>query len=221
MFNLDMVGRLKNESLAVYGTGTAKEFDPLIESLTAKYGFKLTKHPGGYGPSDHAKFYGKKIPVLHLFTGTHSDYHRPSDDTPKLNIAGMRRVADLLVEAIDATAARPERPAYIEIKKVESISLSEGDPSDRPYFGSMPAYPNPETDGVLLEMVRDDSPAAKAGIKGGDVLLQIGPTKTITLEDFQAALVDLKPGDKVQVKVRRGKEVVESEAMLGRRPTMP
>lgn len=221
MFNLDMVGRLKDESLAVYGTGTAKEFDPLVDSLAAKHGFKITKHPGGYGPSDHAKFYGKKIPVLHLFTGTHSDYHRPSDDSPKLNIEGMRRVTDLLVEVIDATLASPERPTYVEIKKIESIASGDGDPSDRPYFGSMPAYPNPEKDGVLLEMVRDDSPAAKAGLKGGDVLLQIGDSKTVTLEEFQGALTNYKPGDKVKVKARRGKEIVESETTLTRRPTMP
>jgi hypothetical protein len=217
MFNLDMVGRLKDESLAVYGTGTAKEFDPLVESLCKKYGFKLTKHPGGFGPSDHAKFYGKKIPVLHLFTGTHTDYHRPSDDTPKLNIEGMRRVTDMLVEIIQTTDAREERPAYIEIKRLERIAASDGDPSDRPYFGSMPAYPNPEKDGVLLELVSEGSPAAKAGLKGGDVLLQIGDAKTVTIEDFQGALTSHKPGDKVKVKVRRGKETVELEATLSRR----
>lgn len=218
MFNLDMVGRLnKEQNLAVYGTGTAKEFDPLVESLCAKYGFKLTKHPGGYGPSDHAKFYGKKIPVLHLFTGTHSDYHRPSDDSPKVNVEGMRRVTDMLVEIIQTTDASPARPTYVEIKKVESIAASDGDPSDRPYFGSMPAYPNPEKDGVLLELVSEGSPAAKAGIKGGDVLLQVGDTKTVTIEDFQAALTSYKPGDKVKVKVRRGKEAVEVEATLTRR----
>jgi hypothetical protein len=217
MFNLDMVGRLKDESLAVYGTGTAKEFDPLVESLCAKYGFKLTKHPGGFGPSDHAKFYGQKIPVLHLFTGTHTDYHRPSDDSPKLNIEGMRRVTDMLVEIIRTTDARDERPTFVEIKRVERIAADGGDPSDRPYFGSMPAYPNPEKDGVLLELVSDDSPAAKAGLKGGDVLLQIGDTKTVSIEDFQGALTSHKPGDKVKVKFRRGKETIDAEATLSRR----
>jgi len=216
MFNLDMVGRLKDEKLAVYGTGTAREFDPLVVSLCGKYGFQLTKHPGGYGPSDHAKFYGKKIPVLHLFTGTHTDYHRPSDDSPKLNIEGMRRVTDMLVEIVQTVDANGERPTYVEIKRVESIAAS-GDPGDRPYFGSMPAYPNPEKDGVLLELVSEGSPAAKAGLKGGDVLLQIGAAKTVTLEDFQAALSNHKPGDKVQVKVRRGKETLEMEATLSRR----
>jgi hypothetical protein len=217
MFNLDMVGRLKEDKLAVYGTGTAKEFDPLVESLCQKYGLKLTKHPGGFGPSDHSSFYSKKIPVLHVFTGTHSDYHRPSDDAPKLNIEGMRRVTDLLVEAIEATDARSERPTYVEIKKFESIQSGDPASGDRPYFGSMPAYPNPEKDGVLLELVSEGSPAEKAGVRGGDVLLSVGEHRTVTLEDFQAALSNFKPGDKVKVKVRRGKETVEGETTLTRR----
>ena len=81
----------------------------------------------------------------------------------------------------------------------------------------MPAYPNPETDGVLLEAVSENSPAAQAGIKGGDVLQQIGESKIVTLEDFQAVLSNYKPGDKVKVKVRRGKEVLEMDATLQRR----
>jgi hypothetical protein len=141
MFNLDMVGRLHDDKLAVYGTGTAKEFDPLVERLCKEEGFALTKHEGGFGPSDHSSFYAKKIPVLHLFTGTHTDYHRPSDDSDKLNIAGMRRVADLLVDLVHATDASPSRPTYVEIRRVETLAgPADG---DRPSFGSMPAYPKP------------------------------------------------------------------------------
>ena len=219
MFNLDMVGRLDGDKLAVYGTGTAKDFDAMVENLSAKHGFKLSKHPGGFGPSDHSKFYEHKIPVLHFFTGTHKDYHRPSDDAPLINVAGMRRVTDMLEEAIRNVDAVTDRPQYVEIKRVERIGMGDG--GDRPYFGSMPAYPNPETDGVLLEVVSEGSPAEKAGLKGGDVLLQIGDTRTVTLEDFQAALSSHKPGDKVKVKVRRGKEMVEMEATLTRRQPMP
>ncbi|MCU0877397.1 MAG: M20/M25/M40 family metallo-hydrolase [Pirellulaceae bacterium] len=218
MFNLDMVGRLKDEKLAVYGTGTAQEFEPLVDALAGKYGFTVSKHPGGFGPSDHSSFYGKKIPVLHLFTGTHPDYHRPSDDSDKLNIEGMRRITDMLVDVIQATDASEARPSYIDIKKVEGIQVADASAADRPYFGSMPAYPNPEKDGVLLEMVADGSPAAAAGIKGGDVLLQIGEKRVVTLEDFQAVLSGFKPGDKVKTKVRRGTETVEGETTLSRRP---
>src|SRR4029434_8355380 len=94
--------------------------DPLVEKLCHEMGFKLSKQPEGFGPSDHSSFYSKKIPVLHLFTGTHSDYHRPSDDTEKLNIPGMRRIADMLVEIVQATDASSERPTYVEIRRVES-----------------------------------------------------------------------------------------------------
>lgn len=215
MFNLDMVGRLTDDKFAVYGTGTAKEFDPLVEKFCAQFGFKLTKHAGGFGPSDHNSFYAKKIPVLHLFTGTHNDYHRPSDDSDKLNIAGMRRVADFLVDVVKATDSTDARPSYVEIRRVESISgPAEG---DRPSFGSMPAYPNPVKDGVLLEAVLEGTAADKAGIKGGDVLVKFGENKITILEDFEGALRQHKPGDKVKVSVRRGTETIDVEVTLGRR----
>jgi len=219
MFNLDMVGRLDGDKLAVYGTGTAKEFDPLVERLVAEHAFKLTKHAGGFGPSDHSSFYAKKIPVLHLFTGTHSDYHRPSDDTPKLNFAGMRRVTDMLVEIVQATDAAESRPTYVEIRRVEQLADSPA--GDRPSFGSMPAYPNPAPDGVLLEAVMEGSAADKAGVKGGDVLQQFGESKITVLEDFESALRKHKPGDKVKVVVRRGDQKIEVEVTLARRRAMP
>lgn len=215
MFNLDMVGRLNDDKLAVYGTGTAKEFDPLVERLCQEQGFKLTKHAGGFGPSDHSSFYAKKIPVLHLFTGNHSDYHRPSDDSDKLNIAGMRRVADFLVDVVKAVDGTDSRPSYVEIRRVESIAGPvEG---DRPSFGSMPAYPNPVKDGVLLEAVLEGTAADKAGIKGGDVLVKFGDNKITVLEDFEAALRQYKPGDTVKVTVRRGEQIIEANVTLGRR----
>jgi hypothetical protein len=215
MYNLDMVGRLNDDKLMVYGTGTAKEFEPLVDSLCQKGGFKLTKHPGGFGPSDHSSFYARKIPVLHLFTGTHSDYHRPSDDSPKLNVAGMRRVADLLLEIIEATDKSPVRPTYIEVKKIEQLQLAGGD-ADRPYFGSIPDYGNP-VEGLAITGVSPESPAAKAGLKGGDVVIKFGDSKISGIEDFDSALRKHKPGDTVKVIVQRGKETVQLDVTLARR----
>ena len=204
MFNLDMVGRLTDDKLIVYGTGTAKEFDPLVETLGNKYDFKLTKKPEGYGPSDHSSFYAKKIPVLHLFTGTHSDYHRPSDDSPKLNIDGMQRIAAMLVDIVNDTDALSARPEYIEIKGMAMIG-GAGD-SDRPYFGSIPDFANNE-EGVLLSGVAPGGPAEKGGLKGGDLLIKIGDSKISNLEDMQSALVKHKIGETVKVVVKRdGKE---------------
>lgn len=215
MLNLDMVGRLDGDKLAIYGTGTAQEFDPLVERLAKDHRFTLTKHAGGYGPSDHSSFYTKKIPVLHFFTGTHTDYHRPSDDAEKLNISGMRRVAEFVTDTALAIDASSSRPAYVEIRKVESLA-GPGD-GERPSFGSMPAYPNPVKDGVLLEAVMEGSPAEKAGIKGGDVLVKFGDLKVTILEDFEAALRQHKPGDRVKVTVRRGDQQIEADVTLARR----
>jgi membrane-associated protease RseP (regulator of RpoE activity) len=213
MYNLDMVGRLTENKLQVFGTGTAKEFEPLVDKLCQQYGFELAKHPGGFGPSDHSSFYAKKIPVLHLFTGTHSDYHRPSDDTPKINVEGMRRVADLLVDVVQATDAADQKPTYIEIKRVEGIG---GGDSDRPYFGSIPDYGG-NAEGLLLSGVVEGGPAEKGGLKGGDVVIKFGDSKVSGIEDFDSALRKYKPGDKVKVTVLRDGKSVELEVTLSRR----
>lgn len=214
MFNLDMVGRLADDKLIVYGTGTAKEFDPLVDALGGKLGLKLTKHAGGFGPSDHSSFYAKQIPVLHLFTGTHTDYHRPSDDSDKLNIVGMRKIADYLMECIDATDAAAKRPEYVEIKQVETIG---GGDNDRPYLGTIPDFAS-NGEGLALTGVSPSGPAAKAGIMGGDVIIQIGPTKIRGIEDLEGALRQNKPGDKVKIVVMRAGKMMEFEALLTARP---
>ncbi len=216
MYNLDMVGRLKDNKLAVYGTSTAKHFDAMVEELSKQMGFVLTKYEGGFGPSDHSSFYSRKIPVLHFFTGTHTDYHRPSDDAEKLNIEGMRRVADMLAEIIQRTDATDARPEYVEIKKFESIVSSDGGGERTTSLGTMPDY-NTKADGVVLELVMPGGPAEKAGLKPGDILVKFGDLKISNIEDFENALRTHKPGDKVKLKAKRGEEEVELEATLGTR----
>ena len=218
MYNLDMVGRLKENKLAVYGTSTAKHFDAMVEELSKKLNFVLTKYEGGFGPSDHSSFYGRKIPVLHFFTGTHTDYHRPSDDSDKLNIEGMRRVADMLVEIIQRTDATDARPEYVEIKKFEGIPAAEGG-ERAASLGTMPDY-NTKVDGVVLELIMPGGAAEKAGLKAGDVLTKLGELKISNIDDFENALRKHKPGDKVKLKAKRGAEEVELEATLGARRRM-
>lgn len=212
MVNLDMVGRLTNDKLIVYGTGTAKEFDSLLDELNTQYKFDLSRKPGGFGPSDHASFYAKQIPVLHLFTGTHSDYHRPSDDADKLNIEGMRRITGLSVDIVDRIANAPTRPTYVESKRQETITMGGG--GDRPYFGSIPDYAN-EGEGLALTGVTKGGPADMGGLRGGDVIIQFGDSKISGIEDFDSALRKYKGGDKVKVKVKRGAETLELEVILG------
>lgn len=214
MLNMDMVGRLRDDKLIVFGTGTAEGFDSLVDEAGAKHGFQITKKPEGFGPSDHSSFYAQKIPVLHLFTDNHADYHRPTDDADKLNIAGMRRVVDYLVDVLVRIDSLETRPTYREIKRVASI----GDGGDRPYFGSIPDYSAEESDGLKIMGVAENGPAAQAGLQGGDVIIGLGESKITGIETFDSALRKFKPGDKAKVRVRRGDKVLELEVAFGKRP---
>ena len=113
MINLDMVGRLRDEKLTVGGSGSATEFSPLLDDLNRQCGFKLTKSPAGFGPSDQLPFYGRQVPVMHFFTGLHEDYHKTTDRSEKLNLAGMRRIAGMVTDVVVALANAPQRPKYV------------------------------------------------------------------------------------------------------------
>ncbi len=203
MINMDMVGRMQDDKLIVHGTGTASELDSLVDELNKSFGFKITKQSGGFGPSDHSSFYAKQIPVLHLFTGSHNDYHRPSDDAEKINVEGLRRVADFVTGTVTSLAQSESRPRYIETKRPQTA----GDGGDRPYLGSIPDF-SQEVEGYALMGVSKDSPAEQAGLKSGDVIVKFGESKIGGLEDIDSALRKFKAGDKVPVLIKRdGKEV--------------
>jgi len=209
MLNMDMVGRLKDDKLIIQGVDTSAEFPPIIDRLNKEYGFSVTEKSGGVGPSDHTSFYPHHIPVLHFFTGLHSDYHRPSDDFATINVPGMRRVAALVASTAAALAEAPARPSYVE----KGNSESSGESGDRPYFGSIPDF-GPEGPGYAIGGATKDSPADKAGLKAGDVIIKFGESRIGNLEDFDSALRKYKSGDKVPVIVRRGGEEVPLEATL-------
>lgn len=208
MLNMDMVGRLTDDKLIIQGVDTATEFTPIIDSLADQYGFNVTRQPGGFGPSDHSSFYPHKVPVMHFFTGTHSDYHRPSDDVEKINLPGMRRVADMVADVALALARADERPHYQATK-----AKSQGRGGDRPYFGSIPDFASDEP-GYHLGGVSPDSPAAKGGLKPGDAILKLGEYKIGNLEDFDGALRKYKAGDKVPVVVKRAGQEQTLEVVL-------
>ncbi len=210
MLNLDMVGRLQDDKLIVHGTGTASEFDALVDRFGKEYGFQITKKPGGFGPSDHSSFYAAKIPVLFFFTGSHKDYHRPTDDVDKLNLAGMRRIGDMVSEIAVALAQAGERPQYVEVK---GGNETLGGGGDRPYFGSIPDF-SQDQPGYALTGVTKGGPAERGGIKAGDIIVELGPSKIGNLEDFDSALRKFKAGDKVPVVVKRGAERVKLEVTL-------
>jgi hypothetical protein len=208
MVNLDMVGRLTDDKLIVYGTGTGTGFDALTDRLVAAHGFDLTKEPGGFGPSDHASFYAKKIPVFHLFTGSHADYHRPTDTAEKINYEGLARLADLVTDLVRELARAPERPAYIE---VASPQFARG--GDRPYFGSIPDFGKPGG-GYAISGVSKESPAARGGLQGGDLIVRLGESAVTNLDDFDSALRKHKGGETVPVVVMRAGAEVTLEVTL-------
>lgn len=213
MLNMDMVGRLKDDKLIIQGVDTATEFGPLIDGLNEKYQFKLTKQPGGFGPSDHSSFYGEKVPVMHFFTDLHSDYHRPSDDFDKINVPGMRRIAEMVVESAVNLAKAEGRPQYISVARSRDRDAAPKD-GDRPYFGSVPDF-SQTAEGYAISAVTEDGPAAKGGLKGGDAIIQLGDSKVGNLEDFDNALRKHKAGEKVKVVVRRSGQDVTLEVELG------
>lgn len=211
MLNMDMVGRLQDDRLTVFGTGTSKVWEPLIKRLGTRYHFQLSLKPEGFGPSDHSSFYAKQIPVLHFFTGTHADYHRPTDDVEKINVPGMSRVADLVEGAIVEIAQQPARPDYIVVKGMASILRD----TSRPYFGSIPDFAN-DLPGCAISGVAPEGPADKGGLKGGDRIVQLGAHKIENLNDFDLALRKYAPGDTVDVVVIRGKDRVPLKVTLGK-----
>jgi Zn-dependent M28 family amino/carboxypeptidase len=209
MVNLDMVGRLraddktKKDKLIVYGTGTAKTFDSLIDTLNDnKYNFQLQKVPGGMGPSDHASFYMRKIPVFFMFTGDHGDYHRPSDTADKINVAGMRKIADLVTDVVSNLSTVAERPQYVQV----ASSGKTGGPAG-PRIGIRPDYGS-DKEGVLLSGVAEGGPAQKAGLKEGDLITEVGGKPAKNLETYMVLMSAFKKGDKVPLTVERdGKKV--------------
>ena len=210
MFNMDMVGRLREAKLTVFGTGTAKRFKSQVTKLGKKHQFHLSMKPSGFGPSDHSSFYGKGIPVLHFFTGTHKDYHRPGDDWEKVNLEGTSQVADLVEQIVLETALKKQRPQYVEIKTRARVNRM----GSRPYFGSIPDFGRDDVTGYAIQGVAPGSPAAKGGLKGGDVLVQLGSSKIAGLDDFDLALRKFRAGETVRVVVERGGKKLTLEVKL-------
>jgi len=213
MINMDMVGRLKDEKLIVYGTGTAPHWKTQLERLNGASKFELVMKPEGFGPSDQSSFYGKKIPVLHFFTGTHGEYHRPGDDWNLINYPGMARVVDMIEQVTLETVQSAEKPQYVEVKGSGDQAQARSG-SSRPYFGSIPDLGN-ETPGYALSGVAGGGPADKGGIKGGDVIVEFGKNKISNLDDFDLALRKFKAGEEVEVIVLRKGERVTLKVTLG------
>jgi len=218
MVNLDMVGRLRNGRLIVYGARSAEEFPALLDSLNWYAGFDLKAQGDGYGPSDQSSFYAAKRPVLHLFTDLHEDYHRTTDDWQKVNYDGLKRVADFSLGLVTALANRTKPLTFLELPAptASQMAPASGTPGYGAYLGTVPDMTG-MPGGVRLVGVRAGSPAEKAGLRGDDIITRIGSRETPDLQAMTDALRSHKPGDVVKILVRRGATVTTLQATLGLR----
>lgn len=204
MINFDMVGRLDtSKGIAVNGVGTSTLWNEIIEEAnTDKY--KLITSESGVGPSDHTSFYLVDIPVLHFFTGQHSDYHKPSDDADKVNYEGIASIEKMVIRLIEG----------LDGKEKLDFQTTKQDSSNTPRFtvtlGVMPDYMY-QGDGMRLDGVTDGRPANKAGFQKGDIVIQMGENEVDGMQSYMEALSKFKKGDKAIVKVKRGEEILESE----------
>jgi TolB protein len=222
MVNLDMVGAMRDDELIVFGTESAKEWSAAIDPMGKKAGVKVLGRGDGYGPSDQSSFYGKQIPVLHLFTGAHDRYHTPEDTADKINAAGGAKVVDFTARVGEALALGRITPTYARSAAAPPM---EGDRRGYgSYLGTVPDFRAMESaeGGVLLGDVRTGGPADLAGIRGGDRIVAMAGTKIANLYDMTYALEDHKPGETIDVVIERGGEKKTLKATLGeRRGTAP
>jgi aminopeptidase YwaD len=214
MINMDMIGRIKDDKVYIGGVGTGSTFKAVLEQAQKEAPFKIESSPGGYSSSDHTSFVTKKIPVLFFFSGLHSDYHKPSDTWDKINGISAARLLDM-VDSVALQLADTDQPPAFQVV-AEEKPLGGGGGGYGPYFGSVPDFGQVEN-GVKFSDVRPNSPAAKAGFKAGDILVQFGDKPIKNLYDFTDALRRSKVGDVVEVKVLRDGQPVTASVKLEQR----
>ncbi len=207
MLNMDMVGRLRNNSLEVFGTDTATEWPDMLGAACDSARVDCVRDAGGgFGASDHSPFYGAGVPVLHFFSGVHSDYHKPSDTADKLNAAGMAQVAVIVDHVARDVAAHPAKLQYQRVASPPPRGDVRGFGSS---LGTVPDYAGPPNGqkGMLLAGVRPGGAADKAGLKRGDILVRLGDHDIRGVEDLMYVLMATKPGTLLKaVFLRDGKE---------------
>jgi Zn-dependent M28 family amino/carboxypeptidase len=199
MINMDMIGRLNDTThkLIVYGVGTSSAWKPSLSKVN--HSFSIKQDSSGVGPSDQTSFYLKDIPVLHFFTGQHSDYHKPTDDMDKINYVGEASVLELIVDLVMDLNEQPKLSFY-KTKSPESTTSSF-----KVTLGVMPDYAF-EGKGLRLDGVTDDKPASKAGLQQGDIIIRMGDSTIETIQDYMKVLGQHKKGDSLEILIQRGSQ---------------
>lgn len=203
MINMDMVGRLKADStLAVYGLGTSPMFNQTIKSNNDK--FKLVENESGVGPSDHTSFYLIDVPVLHFFTGQHEDYHKPGDDSEKLNYEGMNLISDYIFEIISDLDDNGE----LVFRKTKNES--EETPRFKVGLGVVPDYLF-DGEGMRIDGTREETPAYNAGLQKGDIVVKLGDSTVTDMMSYMRALSVFEKGDEAAITVKRGEQTIDTK----------
>lgn len=208
MINMDMVGRLNAEKkLAINGTGTSPVWKDALESLSNGR-FDLVLSESGVGPSDHTSFYLKDIPVLHFFTGQHDDYHKPSDDTEKVNFEGMRTISTYIFNLI---------AEMNDDGKIEFTKTKDEDQSNTPRFsvtlGVVPDYLF-DGQGMRISGVKEDRPASNAGMMEGDIVIKMGDIDVTDMQSYMQGLAAFEKGDKTTVIIKRGDKTMKKKVQF-------
>jgi hypothetical protein len=218
MINMDMIGRVNGSKLYIGGTGTGSTFGAILKEVTPAYKFKIDFSQDGYSASDHTSFVGKSVPVLFFFSGLHGDYHKPGDTWDKIDAADAVQVVNLVADIAVRLSTADTRPQFAKVEAAPHGSLPSGSGGGYgPYFGSIPDFA-PVEKGVKFSDVRPGSPAAKAGLRAGDILVGFGDKPVNNLYDFTYALRNSKVGDVVKVRyLRDGKELTAEVTLEERR----
>jgi aminopeptidase YwaD len=216
MFNLDMIGRRIDSTrrLNVQGTGSSPQWDMIAKKANDAYRMDLSLIPEGEGSSDHASFYMKNIPVLFFFTGLHTDYHRPSDTVEKINITGETEIVSYIADVISGCDEINGKLAFTKAK--EDSAHARPRTGYNVYVGTIPDFGS-AAEGFKIGGTSPGSPAEKAGLKAGDIIIQLGETKILSIYDYMNALGLHKPDEEVPLKVKRGDETLTLMVHLARK----
>jgi aminopeptidase YwaD len=213
MINLDMIGRLRDGKLTAFGIETSPRFPRLVAKAAAGLPIDVELSKGGYSASDQTSFYSQDVPVLFFFTGSHSEYHTPDDDVELINTAGEADVLRVVYRVVRELLDAPRRPQVIAAQPPSP----QGGAGYGPYLGTIPDFGGSDERGVLLQGVRVDSPAEKAGLRSGDRIVEFDGAPIANLEEYAGLLFAARPGQRVEIVVVRDDGRVILEATLGQR----
>jgi aminopeptidase YwaD len=223
MLNLDMIGRIRDGRVFVSGAQTGTTLEKILDEVKPPAPLHIDESGRNSGTnmndaSDHASFASKQIPVLFFFSGLHADYHKPSDTADKIDAVDAAKLLDYIADITTHLSDAPDRPTFVRVVRPSAgpISAAAGQSGYGPDFGSIPDFNEPPT-GVRFADIREGSPASKAGLKAGDIMIEFDGKPIGNLYDFTYALREHKPGDLVQVKVLRGDQKIEAKVLLTER----